>query len=147
MVNEVMEMVEKQYVDNVPLHRHPDARFQLAKEGSCIFVVDHSEFLKMDAKEIQDVFRRRHILVLNVPHKNMYFDRKGLSTIGPFKKKIGMQGEIVCLFLRPFRLLLLLSQLRNSEERRESKTYLDQEVSRTYLSPQSTTASVELSTD
>jgi hypothetical protein len=97
MVNEMIEMIESQYVNGLPLHRLPNARDKLATEGSDIFIVEHSEFENMDPKEIQDIFRRRHILVINVPGKPMQFDRKGLSTIGPFKKQVPMQGEIVLL--------------------------------------------------
>jgi hypothetical protein len=89
----MMEMVEEKYVNGVPLHRLPDAQDVDAEGGSTIFVVDFADFDEMDAQEIQDIFRRRHILVLNVPSKKVSFDRNALSLLAPLKKNTNMQSR------------------------------------------------------
>jgi hypothetical protein len=86
-------MVEKRYVNYAPLHRSLSARLSdYNPEGSSIFIVDASIFDKMPQTLILDIFRRRHILVDNISQPLLAFDREGLSTLAPFKKKVVFQG-------------------------------------------------------
>ena len=91
---EIMEMVESRYLNDLPLHRFPSARsIEYDPEGSSIFIVEANVFEKMSAVEIQNIFRHRHILVLNTPQSQLSFDREGLSTLAPLKKKVVFQGK------------------------------------------------------
>jgi hypothetical protein len=86
--------VERHVTGGVPPHRQPSARDRKLQKGqSSIFVVEWSDFNEMDAKEIQDIYRHRHILVVNWPEKTLKFDREGLSWLGPMKKAVDFQGE------------------------------------------------------
>jgi hypothetical protein len=86
-------MVEERMVSGRPRHHLPDARkTEFSPDSSSIFVVDFADFDKMEGKDIQEVFRKRHILVLGDPGPTLKFDRAGLSTLGSMKKTICMQG-------------------------------------------------------
>lgn len=95
----VMDMVEMEYQDDVPLHRLPLARDpayqpdRLLGLQSKIFIVEWTDFNKMEARQIQDIFRHRHILVRNWPEKTLKFDRAGLSMLAPMYKQTSFQGE------------------------------------------------------
>jgi hypothetical protein len=60
---------------------------------SCIFVVEYSEFLKMDASLIQTIFRTRHILVLNTPLAEEPFNDSTLQRLASLDRPRYMQGE------------------------------------------------------
>jgi hypothetical protein len=49
---------------------------------SCIFVTLWTSFKAMTAREIQEIFRHRHILVLDAPVEKLNFDCEGLETMG-----------------------------------------------------------------
>jgi hypothetical protein len=49
---------------------------------SSIFVIDFASFSHMSAKEVQDIYRERHILVVGVPTEQMSFNPEGLATLG-----------------------------------------------------------------
>jgi hypothetical protein len=59
---------------------------------SSIFVVNYNKFKTMKGKEIQAIFRHRHILVLDVEVDEMAFDIEGLSTLGSMTLSRQMQG-------------------------------------------------------
>lgn len=93
-LGKIKDMVEQQMTGGIPLHRRPSARDRHRQEGqSSIFVVEWKDFDEMSAKEIQDIFRHRHILVRNWPEKVLKFDRDGLSSLGPMQKDSSFQGE------------------------------------------------------
>lgn len=93
-LKKVMNMVESKYDDGVPLHRLPSARERnLQDKQSSIFVVEWKDFNRMEAWEIQGIFRHRHILVRNWPEKTLKFDRAGLSMLAPMHKQSAFQGE------------------------------------------------------
>ena len=60
--------------------------------NSAFHIVTHDMFEKMSVKEIQDIFRKRHILVTNIPSAAMEFDSKGLSTLTSLSTVTYMQG-------------------------------------------------------
>jgi hypothetical protein len=94
-----MTMVESRYINEVPRHRLPSAREREVQDGqSMIFVVEWKDFNEMEAREIQDIFRHRHILVRNWPEKTLKFDHAGLSMLAPMTKKKSFQGKLNELF-------------------------------------------------
>lgn len=95
LLEEIQTSVERLYQDGRPLHHLPSARAkEYSPEGSSIFVVDASDFMQMSAKEIQAIFRHRHILVLGVPTDQMAFDLEGLSTLGSLVLPREGQGKL-----------------------------------------------------
>ena len=79
----VQTSVERLYQDGRPLHHQASARCSKNSPGaSSIFVVDFASFSHMSGREIQDIFRERHILVVGVPNEQMSFNVEGLATLG-----------------------------------------------------------------
>jgi hypothetical protein len=94
VLNDVIEMVEKGYVNGVPKHRLPSAMSpQYDRKASAIFIVRWADFIQMPALEIQEQFRHRHILVTGTPTTPMNFDEEGLSTLAPLHQKNVFQGQ------------------------------------------------------
>jgi hypothetical protein len=94
-LRKIMNMVESRYVNDLPRHRLPSARERGLQDGqSSIFVVEWKDFQEMEGREIQAIFRHRHILVRNWPEKTLKFDRAGLSMLGPLKKQTSFQGKL-----------------------------------------------------
>ena len=91
---EIMDMVEKDYVNGTPKHLLPAASSrEFDPEGSTIFVTSFSDFHRMSGREIQDIFRDRNILVTKVPVSPLQFNEDGLSTLAPLDQKNFFQGE------------------------------------------------------
>ena len=94
LLAEVFEMVQANYVQGRPLHHLPTARSKTYDpSGSSIFVTPWASFKAMSVKEIQDVFRHRHILVLDAPVEQVKFDRDGLETLGSLHLSRTVQGK------------------------------------------------------
>jgi hypothetical protein len=93
-LQKIKDMVAPQFSMGTPLHHLKSARDQVIRPGqSSIFVVEWTDFNKMDALEIQEIFRHQHILVINWPEKTLEFDQAGLSLLAPMKKQKEFQGE------------------------------------------------------
>jgi len=89
----VDQSVTSRYQDGKPLHHLKSARsLKYDPNASQFFVVSREELEAMSGKEIQEVFRHRHILVPGHP-TDFAFDRKGLSQLGGLKTKHQIQGE------------------------------------------------------
>jgi hypothetical protein len=86
--------------EKVPLHTLPEAQLKdTSKSDSSIFVVDYAEFLKMKTSEIQCIFKKKHILVLNHHQEELFkFDRQGLSRMGNMAFIQDMQGIFELFF-------------------------------------------------
>jgi hypothetical protein len=103
LLREIQLSVESLYQEGRPIHQHGSATCaEYDSQGSSIFVVDHQDFIKMDAAAIQEIFRRRHILVLDVPAEDLAFDEEGLSTLGSLdhpREMLGMAISSPCMTL------------------------------------------------
>lgn len=64
-----------------------------SQDVSSIFVIKSADFKKMKSRDIQEVFRYRHILVLGVETEKMEFDLEGLSSLGSLMRPRSMQGK------------------------------------------------------
>ena len=53
-----------------------------SQDVSSIFVIKSADFKKMKSRDIREVFRYHHILVLGVETEKMEFDLEGLSSLG-----------------------------------------------------------------
>jgi hypothetical protein len=104
LLKEVQASVEELFVNGQPRHHLDSARAVSPDYSdstlSAIFVVEYREFVAMDPMVIQTIFRRRHILVLDVPTEEMAFDEYGLSTLGSLTKSRQIQGKFLEVLLR-----------------------------------------------
>lgn len=88
-----------------------------------IFVTTVDAFKALQAAAIQDIFRHRHILVLDVPEDDpLRFDAAGLSKLGPLRGSKEVQGKVSivshCLRFSIFALVLTtipVAHLRRAE--------------------------------
>jgi hypothetical protein len=96
LLESIQKSIESLYVDGRPLHHLPTARNfdfdPFDSHQSSVFVVDFPTFVKMSADALQDIFKDRHILVLNTPMKEQEFGQESLLTLGPLNKVIQIQG-------------------------------------------------------
>ena len=96
-MKEIQASCEGLYKDGKPLHHLDSARsveFNPKDWGdSSIFVVDAADFKRMAPRQVQDIFRDRHILVLGVDAEVMKFDLAGLGCLNATHQ---VQGEDSC---------------------------------------------------
>jgi hypothetical protein len=94
---EMQDGVEKLYHNHRPRHHLPSARdlewHPDDPTQSSVFVTDFVDFDEMEPATIQDIFRHRHILVLNMPFKGTKFSLAALSQLRDIQTPIQMQGE------------------------------------------------------
>jgi hypothetical protein len=92
-LNDVVELVQASYVDGVPLHWKENSR-------SVFFIVDYDTFEGLSPLKLQQIFRQQHIIVTDIPQKRtIQFNRRGLETLGAWKKLRTLQGNCSLLFL------------------------------------------------
>lgn len=78
----------------MPVHRLPSARVEEYQPNtSTVFVVNWEKFKAMSSSAIQQIFRRRHILLLNAPIETFAFDREGLEHLGSLTTVRPMEGN------------------------------------------------------
>lgn len=94
-LNEITTNAARFYVDGKPLHCHDDARNVDFKIGSsCLFIATADEFRRMSPNIVQDIFRKRHILVLDVePNQTWVFDEECLNRLGPIDEDRAVHGK------------------------------------------------------
>ena len=93
-MKEVYEGVKLSLVDRIPKFHHFEAsHVDYNRSASSIFIVKYSMLNMMDPKTIQNVFRKRHILVTDVPFNDKFFDADALSKVGSLSQVLDMQGE------------------------------------------------------
>ena len=99
-MEEIQASCQGLYKDGKPLHHLDSARsveFNPKDRGvSSIFVVDATDFKRMAPRQVQQIFRERHILVLGVDPEAMKFDLAGLGSMGCLNATRQVQGEDSC---------------------------------------------------
>jgi hypothetical protein len=86
-------MVQSGYVNGLPLHLLDSARdINYDPDASCIFVVEWERFKCTNSRDIQKIFRKRHILIVNAPVEAVDFNREGLETLGSLHSPRTVQG-------------------------------------------------------
>jgi hypothetical protein len=68
---------------------------------SVFHIMSKQDFESKSAREIQDIFKEKHIVVYDQFKPALSFDEKGLSTLGDLHKSVTIQGVWNCIFL-PF---------------------------------------------
>jgi hypothetical protein len=90
----VQRLVEANYVGGRPRHHLPSAHNPELEDGASIFfIVDHVQFSKMTAREIQAIARHRNIIVRNVPQRHFEWDHETLSEFGDLSRIRDIQGK------------------------------------------------------
>jgi hypothetical protein len=93
----VNKSVTSQYQNGKPPHHLKSAKSpKYDPNVSQFFVVSQEELAAMSGKEIQEIFRHRHILVPG-HSTDIDFDQNGLSKLGGLKTKRQIQGEHIKL--------------------------------------------------
>jgi hypothetical protein len=88
-------MVTAGYIDGKPPHLHETAQWVKPDiPASCIFVAEWELFKSLSSLEVQEIFRHRHILIVNAPVETVDFDREGLETLGSLHSARTVQGSI-----------------------------------------------------
>lgn len=86
--------MEKNYVDGKPRHHLPSARNPTFEPGASIFfVVEHSDFIKLTIREVQDIARHRNIVIRNIPQRHFDWGRETLSELGSITQSRDVQGK------------------------------------------------------
>jgi hypothetical protein len=97
MLRDLQKNIESLYVNGQPLHHLPSARLvefdpEASSEFSLIFVVDYAQFVQLDPLVIQDIFRKRHILITGIPYEKESFDEDSLSIFGDIDRPREITG-------------------------------------------------------
>lgn len=96
LVTRILSSKQGLYQQGIPLHHLPAARrIEYDGSGSSIFVSTAEDFKKLTPLQIQQVFRDRHILVVDVPvDEPLEFDKAGLMTLGALHSQREFQGVL-----------------------------------------------------
>jgi hypothetical protein len=110
LLRETQESVERLFVNGLPPHHQESSRsLNLLPGASKFFVTTPEDFVKMKPKEVQDIFRHRHILVPGTPPSDFQFDRAGLGQLGSLDDFREIQG-LLFIFV-PIHFLICNAQL------------------------------------
>ena len=88
-------LVERSYVkESHPRHHLPSARQQdYTLEASAFFIINHDEYAKLTKDDIHNIFKKRHILILNVPAMSQPWNRQTLAKLGALTQRRDIQGK------------------------------------------------------
>jgi hypothetical protein len=112
LLTHTQKAVESLFISGRPPHHSDCARMLDDLSVSSFFVMSEKAFNDLTPKQIQTIFRRRHILIPATSRPKIKFDRHGLSTLGCLTTERQIQGQcmVTDCHLR-LRYLLLVSQL------------------------------------
>ena len=69
---------------------------QKSVNGTCaqspFHVISKQDFKILSAAELQMLFRKKHIVVKDIPHEQRVFDRQSLEMLGSWKQPRTFQG-------------------------------------------------------
>lgn len=101
ILSEIQSSVERLFKDGKPLHHLDSARaLEYDSQASQFFVTSAEDFEKLQAEEVQNIFRDRHILIPGHAPEYIGFDRQGLATLGSLHTQRDIQGEYILFFIR-----------------------------------------------
>ena len=60
---------------------------------SAIRVLSRQDIEDMEGEEVQDIFRKQHVLVQDQSKPKLAFDEEGLKTLADLNKPVTLQGE------------------------------------------------------
>ena len=90
----MQDLVEADYVNGRPRHHLACSRNPNLEDGASIFfIVEHVDFAKMSARQIQDIARHRHIVVRNIPQPKYEWNSETLSEFGDLRLPREIQSK------------------------------------------------------
>jgi len=96
LLSDIQKNVEAIFVNGRPRHHQESAHITECNLQdpllSSIFVVDWKDFIQMTRTALLNIFKDRHILVLNALTSGVDFSLKALSALGALDKVRIMQG-------------------------------------------------------
>jgi hypothetical protein len=93
IVSSIFRSTKSLYRHGRPLHHLSSARSRkYDHEASIFFVTTAAEFTQFSAREVQEIFRHRHIVVTGPAPRDFQFDRAGLSMLGCLTTPRDIQG-------------------------------------------------------
>lgn len=91
-------LIQSKFVNGLPPHLQPNARSRAYVPGcnqSRIFVASHSDFSRLEDREVQAILRQRIILVHDNPLGYDYkWDLKSFARLYDVEKKTTIHGEM-----------------------------------------------------
>lgn len=82
--------VKDSYRDGMPLHVHPTA-----KAESVFHIVTKDEFEELSDREVQNILRRRHLVIHERPSRKTITFKQALMTLGGgIKRAVDIQGNV-----------------------------------------------------
>jgi hypothetical protein len=103
LLKDIYSSVKSHYHNDVPLHHLPSASdpdWDPAADNSTrssIFVVQYEDFVVMSPHKLQEIFRRRHILVCDTPSAVEEFSAANLAALGGFERLRNIQGTVIAV--------------------------------------------------
>jgi hypothetical protein len=91
----VQALVESNYVDDKPKHHLQTARnpeidpFAIT---SIFFIIEFADTAQILTETIQEIHRRRHVIVRNAPYRQLGWSLETLSLIGGLYQSRDIQG-------------------------------------------------------
>ena len=87
MFDEIHQAVKAGYKDGKPL-------WMASPDESVFCVMSKQEFESKSDQEIQDLFKRKHIVVHDQFLPTLSFDEKGLRTLGDLRRPVTIHGVL-----------------------------------------------------
>ena len=103
LLSEIYASVQSHYHNGIPLHHLPSASdpdWDPAVDNSTrssIFVVQYKDFIVMSPHKLQEIFRRRHILVCDTPSTVEEFSAANIAALGGFERLRNIQGKAIAV--------------------------------------------------
>jgi hypothetical protein len=94
-IEKFLDMAMEQYEGGLPIHL-------VDPDRSAIKTMSESEFSSKSSEEIQELLRRKHILISDCAGKQLKFDEDGLRTLCPPWQTIEVQGDVFSLIFACF---------------------------------------------
>jgi hypothetical protein len=105
VLHNVQQLVEANYVNGRPRHHLDSSRNPSLQDGASIFfIVEHVDFAKMSARQIQDIARFRHIVVRNIAQPTFEWNSETLSEFGDLRLPRAIQSTFSTLL--PHKMLI-----------------------------------------
>jgi len=86
-LEKLLNTAVKQYENGLPLHLSNPER-------SAFMTMSELEFLRMSTRDIQELLRRKHILISDCFFQPLDFDEAGMRTLCPPWQTIEVQGVV-----------------------------------------------------
>jgi hypothetical protein len=91
-IHSVVRQLAEDYVDGKPPHTVEGAI-------SVFHILTQEEYDKKSVREIQDILRQQHIVIVDRPQSRVKFDANGLRTLTRLNEPVSVQGVSLAFHL------------------------------------------------